>query len=118
MCPDECFAELWMVSPVSLESRLSRPLEPLRSDLRPWKPLDGSRALGFFSRLLGLSVRFRLSKCRPFSRVLCLVFVCCASSPVLKTSTRRVFLSCCVLWTFMTTDFHLGPFVPKIYMTL
>ncbi|GFT28795.1 hypothetical protein NPIL_93771 [Nephila pilipes] len=24
-----------MVSPVSLESRLSRPLEPLRSDLRP-----------------------------------------------------------------------------------
>ncbi|GFS98055.1 hypothetical protein NPIL_433111 [Nephila pilipes] len=47
MCPDECFAEPWMVSPVSLEPRLSRPLEPLRSDLRPWKPLDGSRALWF-----------------------------------------------------------------------
>ncbi|GFT87415.1 hypothetical protein NPIL_95371 [Nephila pilipes] len=75
MCPDECSAELRMVSPVSLESR---PLEPLRSDLRSWKPFDGSRALGFLSRLPGLSVCFRLSKCRPFSRVLCLVFVFCA----------------------------------------
>ncbi|GFS52714.1 hypothetical protein NPIL_495041 [Nephila pilipes] len=78
MCPDECSAELRMVSPVSLESRLSRPLEPLRSDLRSWKPFDGSRALGFLSRLPGLSVCFRLSKCRPpFSRVLSRLRVLC-----------------------------------------
>ncbi|GFT10001.1 hypothetical protein NPIL_98151 [Nephila pilipes] len=97
MCPDECSAGLRMVSPVSLESRLSRPLEPLRSDLRFWKHLDGSRALGF-SRLLGLSVCFRFSKCRPpfLCAVSCLRVLCF----LLEDFDLPAILFTVFLWTF------------------
>ncbi|GFS36150.1 hypothetical protein NPIL_265611 [Nephila pilipes] len=94
MCPDECSAELWMVPPVSLEPRLSRPLEPLRSDLRPGKPLDGSRALWFL--LSSWPFRLLLPVEVP-AFFLCLL--CPVSRFFLKTWTRR-FLSFCVLWTF------------------
>ncbi|GFU13101.1 hypothetical protein NPIL_260741 [Nephila pilipes] len=114
MCPDECSAELWMVSPVSLESR---PLEPLRSDLRPWKPLDGSRALGFLSS----SWPFRLLP--PVEVPASFSLVCCVSSSCAVPrfedfDSPCVILSCCVLWTFNDYRFPPGTFVPKIYMTL
>ncbi|GFU26810.1 hypothetical protein NPIL_26651 [Nephila pilipes] len=77
MCPDECSAELRMVSPVSLESRLSRPLEPLRSDLRsllmdlvPW--VFSLVFLAFPSASACRSAGLLFLVC-------CLVFVCCAS---------------------------------------
>ncbi|GFS55417.1 hypothetical protein NPIL_262991 [Nephila pilipes] len=101
MCPDECFAELWMVSPVSLEPRLSRPLEPLRSDLRRGKPLDGSRAL----RFLLSSWPFRL-----LPPVEVPVFFSFAVSRLLfrRLGLAVYFIFLCVVDFLKTTDFHQG----------
>ncbi|GFT28371.1 hypothetical protein NPIL_91971 [Nephila pilipes] len=111
MCPDECSAELRMVSPVSLESRLSRPLEPLRSDLRSWKPSDGSRALGFLSS----SWPFRQL---PLVEVPASFFLCAVPRFEDFDSPVTFILLCFVDYFKLITDFHLGPFVPKIFINL
>ncbi|GFT65898.1 hypothetical protein NPIL_219031 [Nephila pilipes] len=105
MCPDKCFAELWMVSPVSLAFRLSRPLEPLRSDLRPSMPLDGSRALWFL--LSSWPFRLRLPAEVP-------AFFSFAVSRLLFRRLGLAVLSFCVLWTFKDYRFPPGTFVLKI----
>ncbi|GFT73789.1 hypothetical protein NPIL_453891 [Nephila pilipes] len=105
-----------MVSPVSLESRLSRPLEPLRSDLRFGSLLMILAPWIFFFVFLALSSAsaFRSAGLPDF---VCCVLSSCAVFPVLKTSTRLLFIYC-VLWTpFKTFDrFPPGTFVPKTFI--
>ncbi|GFS51764.1 hypothetical protein NPIL_417311 [Nephila pilipes] len=106
MCPDDCSAGLWMVSPVSLESRLSRPLEPLRSDLRLGSLLMKLVPLVFFFVWV-LVICFRLRSAGLF---FCLL--CCVSC--LKTCLQFYLLFCGL---FKTNRFPPGTIVPKNFMT-